>query len=124
MKEHWKDAEANALAERIKQMYGAEPEFVFKDDFVDAIWRHGLNRKWFALIMQIPAKKLGLDRAGDVFIVNLKGDPMLIDDAVDGEHFFRAYHMNKTHWITALLSEGLDRDKFNLLLDMSFNLTR
>ena len=41
----------NRMIEHIKSEYGANPEFLWPDRYpVCAIFRHGDNRKWFALI--------------------------------------------------------------------------
>jgi predicted DNA-binding protein (MmcQ/YjbR family) len=36
---------------------------------------------------------------------------------------FPAYHMNKAHWISALLDGSVEKEKLEWLLDLSFDLT-
>ena len=38
--------------------------------------------------------------------------------------FFPAYHMNKTHWITAALDGSADDEKIKFVLERSFDLTK
>ena len=68
--------------------------------------------------------QLGL--AGDGFIdaVNLKCDPLLVDAMRREPGFFPAYHMNKTHWITAALDGSADDEKLRFILEMSYDLTK
>jgi len=42
------------------------------------VFRHPGNRKWFALMMEVPGAKLGLPERGMLDILNLKCDPVLI----------------------------------------------
>ncbi len=115
---------ANKWAKYIDSLYMARPEFPFKDDFTSAIFRHADNQKWFGLIMNIPYNKLVDGKDGDVFVLNVKANPMVILGMIDQSHFFRAYHMNKVHWITILLDGHEPEDKVKLLIDMSYNLTK
>ena len=46
-----------AYAEKI---YGAEPEYLWRRYPAYAVLRHKDNSKWFALVMDVPATKLGL----------------------------------------------------------------
>ena len=42
------------------------------------VFRHPGNRKWFALVMDVPKNKLGLAGSDVIDVVNLKCDPILI----------------------------------------------
>ena len=87
------------------------------------VFRHGNNKKWFALIMDVSKNKLGL--AGDEIldIVNFKCDPVLIGSLRMENGFFPAYHMNKDSWITVALDGTVDDEKIKALADMSYELT-
>lgn len=119
-----KDKLVNEIAVYIDSLYNVQPEKIFKNDDTSIVFRHLVNRKWFGLIMKIRADKLGLDRNDEVFVFNLKLDPMVARSAVDGKHFFESYHMNKTHWISVLIDEKLDEEKLHLFIDMSYCLTK
>ena len=66
------------LIRYIFDTYSVEPDYPFSDDNVSAVFRHPANRKWFALAMNIPARRLGLPWDARMDIVNLKCDPILI----------------------------------------------
>ena len=87
------------------------------------VFRHPNNKKWFALIMNIPKSYLGLSEEGSIDIVNLKCDPMLIGSLLQEDGFYRAYHMNKEHWITVALDGSAADDEIKMVLDMSFEAT-
>ena len=56
-----------------------------------AVFRHGDNRKWFAVIMEIPQSRLGLDGDEMMAVVNFKCDPALIGSLRMESGFFPAY---------------------------------
>ena len=111
------------LTKIISQQYGAEPEYLWASAPDYAVFRHGHNRKWFAVIMDVPARVLGLDDPQKLDIVNFKCDPFLIGSLLQQEGFFPAYHMNKSTWISAALDGSAPDDDILMLLDMSFDLT-
>lgn len=77
------------------------------------------NQKWFALVMEITYKNLGLANDKKVFAVNLKADPERVADLADKKTIFPAYHMNKKHWITVLLTSATDLDLLRSLTEQS-----
>lgn len=107
----------------ISETYGIAPDYPFEKDSVSAVFRHPQNRKWFALIMEIPKLKLGLHGEGNIAIVNLKCDPITIGSLRSEKGFFPAYHMSRENWISAALDGSADSEKIKLLLDVSYGLT-
>lgn len=87
------------------------------------VFRHGDNKKWFALFMDVPRNKLGLKGMEKLDIVNLKCDPFLIGSFRGEEGIFPAYHMNKEHWLSVSLDGSTSEDVIKMLLDISFQLT-
>ena len=110
------------FAEYIAETYNSDPEYPWADHPEYAVFRHGSNRKWFALIMDIPGSKLGLD-AETVSIPNLKNDPIMSGSLRNEPGIFPAYHMNKESWISVLLDGTVPDEKLKMLLDISFELT-
>ena len=108
----------------IKTEYGIEPDKPFPKDFESQVFRHQDNRKWFALIMTIPANRLGLASEELVDIVNLKCDPEMIGSICDRKIVFPAYHMNKWHWISVLLKGKRKNEQVESLVDFSYDLTK
>lgn len=47
------------LIDHITKTYSASPEFPFPRDNESRVFRHGSNRKWFALVMRVPYQTLG-----------------------------------------------------------------
>ena len=111
------------LTRYIFDTYSVEPDYPFSDDNVSAVFRHPANRKWFALIMDVPREKLGLSGTELLDVVNLKCDPILTGSLRREVGIFPAYHMNKANWITVALDGSVPDDTIRMLLDMSFETT-
>ena len=112
-----------ALDKYIENVYGVTAEFPWLSAPTFAVYRHESNQKWFAVIMEIPKAKLGIDEEGNINVVNLKSDPMLIGSLILDKGIYPAYHMNKNHWITVQLDGTVEEDKIEWLLRLSFELT-
>ncbi len=108
----------------IEETYGANAEYLWRSAPSFAVFRHQDNRKWFAVLMDIPKSKLGLSGEELVSVVNLKCETLLIDWLVHDKGIFRGYHMNKSYWITVLLDKSVDDEKIKWLLQMSFDITK
>lgn len=98
------------------------------------VYRHGDNRKWLALVFDATKEQLLKLKPEDsvvreytngerINVVNLKLDPEMIDDVVKTPGIFPAFHMNRRHWITALLDETVDAKTLGPLVEMSYILT-
>ena len=107
----------------IRNHYSTEPDYPWADTPRAAVFRHANNRKWFALMMEVPRDKLGLAGAEKLDIVNFKCDPILIASLRGEPGIFPAYHMNKSSWITAALDGSVSTETIELLLDVSYELT-
>ena len=111
------------LKEHIFDAYSVEADHPFAMDDVTSVYRHSDNRKWFALTMRIPYRTLGISKDGDVDVLNIKCDPILIGSLRGRPGFYPAYHMNKDKWITILLDGSADSADIIPLLAMSYELT-
>ena len=60
----------------IRQQYGTEPEYPWHDR--NAVLRHKDNNKWYGVVLEVSADKLGLPEAGIMDVLNVKSDPLLI----------------------------------------------
>ena len=105
------------------EKYSVEAEHPFDDDLTTTVFRHGDNRKWFAIVMRIPRIKLGLSGEGRIDVVNFKCSPELIYSLWEESGIFPAYHMNKNHWITVCLDGSVPDETIDWLLRISFGLT-
>ncbi len=105
----------------IQETYNADPEHPWAPESDHTVFRHTSNRKWFAVVMEISKMKLGIKEDGVICIVNLKCDPMMIGSFLCEDGIFPAWHMSKTHWLSASADGDAERLKF--LIDESFYLT-
>ena len=86
--------------ELVFDMYNARADYPFEEDFETGVFRHESD-KWFALAMNIGERKIGHVGDEKIDVVNLKCAPEVIESLAGIEPgIYRAYHMNKTHWLT------------------------
>ncbi len=105
----------------IHSRYRTEPEHLWRRFPCYAVFRHGDNRKWFALIMDVPREKLGLDGSEVVNIINLKlSDPMLVDFLTREEGYFRGYHISRGNWVSILLDGTVPFESIANWIDESY----
>lgn len=115
----------NDLYVYAKKKYNAEPEYLWHRYPGYAALRHRDNAKWFGLVMNVPAKKLGLDDSVDDSvekdILNIKlSDAMLKDMLVRQEGFFPGYHISRRNWISILLDGTVPLEEVCRWLDESY----
>ena len=103
--------------------YSTEPDYPWADTPHAAVFRHVANRKWFALLMEVPRDKLGLAGTETLDIVNFKCDPILISSLRGETGIFPAYHMNKTHWISLILDGSVPEADILSMIRESYQLT-
>lgn len=112
-----------ALETYITENYSAEADHPWARYPDYTVFRHGNNKKWFAVIMKIPRARLGCPGEDVLDVVNLKCDPLMLGSLLLESGFFLAYHMNKNNWITAALDGSAAEETIKILLDMSFDAT-
>lgn len=108
----------------VEETYEVKSEHLWASFPSYEVMRHRMNRKWFALIADVPKKKIGL--AGDEYIdiLDIKCEPDMVAVLSAQKGFSPAYHMNKKHWITVILDGGVADDEVYHLLDLSYELTK
>lgn len=108
----------------VKDQYKTEPDYPFSTAPTYAVLRHGDNRKWFALIMDIPLEKLGLKSTARTDIINVKlGDPMLVDMLVRQPGYFYGYHISRSNWVSVLLDGTVPFEEVYRWIDESYEVT-
>jgi len=112
------------LAAYLTDTYSSSGEHLFAKYPSFLVFRHNGNRKWFAVIMDIPIKNLGLSGEGQTQVVNLKCDTRLIGTFREEPGIFPGWHMNKAHWLTVALDGTVEDEKLKFLVDMSYELTK
>ena len=106
--------------------FGSKPEYLFASSPDTCILRHAGNRKWYAIFMDVPAKKFDVvGKAGDelLSVMNVKVDPDDSPALCMQADIFPGYHMNKKHWISILLDRSVPLPLIEELLEKSFELT-
>lgn len=112
------------LAAYLADTYSSDGEHLFAKYPSFLVFRHNGNRKWFAVIMDIPRKNLGLPSEGEISVVNLKCDTRLIGSFREEPGVFPGWHMNKAHWLSVALDGTVEDEKIKFLVDMSYELTK
>ncbi len=111
------------LFEYCLETYGDSPDYPFENDFETAVLRHPANKKWYALVMRVSRSKLGEEDTEIVDVVNLKV-PLAESFAFDAfGGVYPAYHMNKRHWVSVILSDT-PTDLLLHLLSLSYDATK
>ena len=114
------------IIQLISEIYSVNPEYLW-DGETHAVFRHPASSKWFGIIMEVKKKNLHLsgceNNSETEDVMNVKANPILIEDLLHEEAFLPAYHMNKKFWVSIrlrLVSENTVRK----LIDESWNLVK
>ena len=118
--QNFSSAQALRLVEYIHEKFSDKPEFLWEKYPNFAVFRRKDNRKWYAVIMNVPKNKLGLEGAEEIEILNLRVEPEELDKIFDGEKYFRGWHMNKKSWLTLRLDETLTFEEISARLEKSY----
>ncbi len=97
--------QTNRLAKLILEEFNDAPEFPWENDD-SGIFRNPTTKKWYALIMHVDRSRFSNEQ-GPVEILNIKLDENEIQDLLLKDGYYKAYHMNKTKWITITLDDTL-----------------
>ena len=103
--------------------YGTSPDYPFDDLFESAVLRHADNRKWYAIVMKVSRRKFGFKSDEVIEVVNLKLPTEMFGSFGATDGVYPAYHMNKLHWISVLLSDA-PNDIVQFLVNVSFEVTK
>ena len=103
--------------------YGTSPDYPFDEDFETAVLRHADNRKWYAIVMRVSRRKFGFDSDEVIDVVNLKLPTEMFGSFGAADGVYPAYHMNKAHWISVILSDATDETVY-FLTNASFEVTK
>ena len=111
------------LDKYISETYGVTAEFPWIQYPGFAVYRHAGNKKWFAVVMNLPRSKFSLSDDETVDVVNLNCDPIMTGSLHMEKGIYPGYHMNKSYWVSVFLDGTVDDEKLKWLLDISFDLT-
>ena len=108
----------------ILEKYGVIGDNPFEEYDSTLVFRHTSNRKWFALLMTISKRKLGLSSDDKIDVVNVKCPQEIIDSMWQENGIFPAYHMNRAHWLSLALDGSVDNHTIEWLVELSYDLTK
>ncbi len=103
----------------IYDKYNVKPEYPWARYPGYSTFKDNFSGKWFAVMMHVERKTLGLNGDDPVYILNVKADTELIMMLSGTGGFLPAYHMNKLHWLTVLLDGSVDEEQLKQLVDGS-----
>ena len=87
----------------------------FQDDYETVVMKHIDNKKWYALFMKV----------NDKLYLNVKTDPDYSELLRNSyQYIIPAYHMNKQHWNTIIISDKIDISLVEELIEQSYELTK
>ena len=110
------------IFEYAAENYSTTPEYLWENDPVSAVLRNKTSSKWYAILMRVPRRTLGLPGKGEADVMNIKCGPLVSGSLRMQKGFLPAYHMNKDNWISILLDEA-PKEQITELIDLSYELT-
>ncbi len=111
---------ARLVVRYIKEKYGSEAEYLWEKFPNNAIFREETTQKWYATLLTVEKRKIGIDEDGTIEIIDLKETPDNITALVDGKNYLAGYHMNKKHWYTVCLDGSVPIEEIYERIDISF----
>ena len=108
--------QSNEITKYIIDKYNSSPEYPWNDN--NGIFRCP-NGKWFAVILNVNKNKL-CDESKDIEVLNIKCDN--VNDLIKTDGIYKAYHMNKSKWISICLDNTLNTKEIVKLIDISYKI--
>ena len=115
-----KSDQSKRIKEVIIATYGIEPEYLWAQYPDYGVFKRKDNGKWFTILMTVNRKKIGMPGAGDIEIINMKAVPEKVNELLQEDNYYPAYHMNKKHWFTVPLDGSIEDDTLLQLLSDSY----
>ena len=119
----FKSEQTKQIIEYVKEKYNDDLEYLWEKFPNNAIWRNKSNNKWYAVLLVLSLRKLGIQSDEVVDIIDLRYQKSSIKEIVDQKRVFQGYHMNKDNWITIKLDGSVDINYIYELIDNSFELS-
>ncbi len=113
--------QANRITKYILNKYNDKPEFLWEkyEDF--GVFRNQINKKWYAIIMNINKSVLQEKDNKQIDIINVKTDEQTIKNKIKQKGYFEGYHMNKKSWLTITLDDSIKDEDIYKLIDNSYD---
>ncbi len=120
----FKSEQAKAVINYLRDTYSDELEYLWQKFPDNAVVRRKDNKKWYAALLTVSRRKLGIDSDEMIEILDLRMKPEDIETIVDNKKYFPGYHMNKKHWITICLDSTLSVGEIFGKIDESYLLAK
>lgn len=117
-----KITERQDIFQYAKDTFGTEPEYLWRSHPNNAILRNADNEKWYAIIMDVPKNKIGLEGEERIDVLNVKCDPVMIGSLLMNDGYLPTYHMHKGRWISIILNGTVPSDEIFWLLNISYEI--
>ena len=112
------------LIEHVKERFGDDLEFLWKDYPDGAIWRRKDSKKWYGLLQVVSKRKLGMDSDEIVEIANFRLDYKNGELLSSFPNYYPAYHMNKKSWCSICLDGSVPLEDIFERLEKSYLLAK
>ncbi len=99
--------QSNRITKLIKDKYGDDPLFLWKDDDKDGVFKNPSSDKWYGIIMNVNSNKLTKE-SKDCEVLNVKLDPDKIKKLIKKKGYYECYHMSKKYWLSIILDDTLN----------------
>ncbi len=120
----FKTNQAQMAIEYVRKKYGDEPEFLWTKSPNNAVLRRKDSRKWYAAILTVNGRKIGLNTDKIVEIIDLRMKADDRDNILSREHYYPGWHMNKKSWYTIVFDDCVADEEIKLRITESYELAR
>ena len=115
--------QGNMINDYVYREYGDIPDNPFTKTKDYMVIRNHNNRKWYGLIGSVARNKLTGTADEPVEVLNVKVAPENLEELLQREGIYPAFHMNKKNWISVILDGTVRDELIQLLLDESYSFT-
>jgi len=91
----FQSAQARHLIQAVAAQYHNDLEFLWQKFPNNAVWRRTDTHKWYAALLQVSKRKLGLASDDLVTVIDLRIEPAQLAALVDNHRYFPGYHMSQ-----------------------------
>lgn len=116
------EPQSHEIIKYVREKYGDELEFLWKNSPKSAVFRRKDSEKWYAVMLAVSRKKLGQDSDSTAEILDLRAKPEFIEKKVDGRRLLPGWHMSKKHWFTVCLDGSVPTADICRMIDESYSL--
>lgn len=118
---YFENKQTNKMCNYIINTYQDYPEFMWEKYPGYGVFKNKVNKKWYAVILNINKSKLDKEDK-EVEIINLKVEPTKIEELLKKDNYYAGYHMNKKNWISIILDDKVSSKEIQILIDNAYKL--